>query len=96
MNDCEDALHYIEGLPFAEIESNLIIYGKKLIAELPDETTNLVKKICTGLSTDDSIDKKQRAKPEKFLHIFINCPNLFLEFLEHTVQVLACNHYPTM
>ena len=85
--DYEDALRYIEGLSFSEIESNLIIYGKKLVAELPHETTLLVKKICTGLATDDEPQKTRKSNPEKFLHIFINCPNLFLEFLEEIVEV---------
>ena len=88
--DYEDALRYIEGLSFSEIESNLIIYGKKLVAELPHETTILVKKICTGLATDDAPQKVRKSDPEKFLHIFINCPNLFLEFLEEIVEVTVC------
>ena len=87
VQDYEDALRYIEGLSFSEIESNLVIYGKKLVAELPHETTLLVKKICTGLATDDAPQTTQRSNPEKFLHIFINCPNLFLEFLEEIVEV---------
>ena len=88
--DYEDALRYIEGLSFTEIESNLIIYGKKLVAELPHETTILVKKICTGLATDDAPQKVRKSDPEKFLHIFINCPKLFLEFLEEIVEVTIC------
>lgn len=91
--DYEDALRYIEGLSFSEIESNLIIYGKKLVAELPHETTILVKKICTGLATDDAPQKVRKSDPEKFLHIFINCPNLFLEFLEEIVEVWVLDKF---
>jgi len=41
------ALKYISKLPFVEAETNLKAYGKTLVNEEPDETTELLKKLCS-------------------------------------------------
>ena len=43
-----DALEYIKCLPFAEAEGNLKKYGRSLVTHLPNETTELLKLLCTG------------------------------------------------
>lgn len=44
----EDAVSYIRGLGQEAAEANLKIYGKTLLANRPDETTNLLVDLCCG------------------------------------------------
>lgn len=43
----QEALHYIGKLPFEQAESNMKRYGKILMHHVPNETTELLKILCT-------------------------------------------------
>ena len=43
----KEALDYIANLEFAQAEENLRLYGSALLRSLPDETTELLKLLCT-------------------------------------------------
>ncbi|MBW0467840.1 hypothetical protein O181_007555 [Austropuccinia psidii MF-1] len=43
-----DALRYMRALGFAGAEANLLRYGKPLLANLPEETTDLMIDVCCG------------------------------------------------
>lgn len=47
INDYKKALKYMRRLPFQEAEANLKTYGKVLMNNSPEETTELLKQICT-------------------------------------------------
>lgn len=52
------ALKYMKRLPFEEAEANIKNYGKTLINNVPDETTELLKQLCTNYQPID-IKKKE-------------------------------------
>ncbi|CAN8016525.1 unnamed protein product [Ixodes persulcatus] len=86
LENCRDylkALHYISRLPFREAEDYMKKYGKVLLNEIPEETTHLLKRLCT----DYRPSNEQKSHPEDFIHIFVNKSDKLLEFLEHMVKV---------
>lgn len=93
VKDHQKALDYMATLSFAEAEKNLKDYGKELVNMLPDATTQLLMRLCTGYTP--MVDGKpaeptgavDRAKPEKFIHIYVNQNPSLLRFLEHMVTV---------
>jgi hypothetical protein len=48
LHQYEQALKYIETLPFEEAQINLQKYGKILVTELPQPTTKLLMELCTS------------------------------------------------
>ena len=46
--NCRDALAYLMLLPFIDTKKYMIKYGTLLVHELPNETTLLLKELCTG------------------------------------------------
>lgn len=65
-------------------------YGLLLLSLIPEETTELLMKLCTSyLSTDQKIaaeevkQGKKAANPDQFIHIFVNQPEWLIKFLEH-------------
>lgn len=102
LENCRDylkALHYISRLPFREAEDYMKKYGKVLLNEIPEETTHLLKRLCTDyrpsnapLVNQSMLDgapppQEQKSHPEDFIHIFVNKSDKLLEFLEHMVKV---------
>ncbi|XP_064597137.1 vacuolar protein sorting-associated protein 11 homolog [Liolophura sinensis] len=96
--DYTKSLEYIGKLSFLEAESNLKQYGKVLMNEAPDQTTELLKRLCTDYRPSDQplvdqnvleggIAKIQKASAEEFIHIFVNNSKKLTEFLEHMVRV---------
>ena len=63
----KDGLEYISDLDFKNAELNIKKYGTMLIKNLPSETTQLLKSLCTK----NDGDKKQLANPDDFLQLFI-------------------------
>eukprot|EP00053_Salpingoeca_punica_P016663 m.158284 g.158284 ORF g.158284 m.158284 type:complete len:971 (+) comp17016_c0_seq1:203-3115(+) len=83
LKDYHQALNYITRLPFHQIEENLQKYGKDLVNEMPDMTTQLLMDLCSGrLGRNDS----EKAKAEEYIHIFVNQLPSLTKFLEHIVQ----------
>ncbi|XP_052796081.1 vacuolar protein sorting-associated protein 11 homolog [Mya arenaria] len=93
------ALEYIGRLEFEEAECNVIKYGKILMAERPEEMTELLKRLCTDYKPTDrplvdatelegaSPHTSQRAPAEQFIHIFVNNSAKLTEFLEHMIAL---------
>lgn len=92
------ALEYIETLEFEEAESNMKKYGNILIENVPNESTQFLKALCTNYrpsnkplvdqsaldgSTDHHVDK---ANPEDFIYLFLNNSARLVEFLEHLIK----------
>ncbi|XP_060553204.1 vacuolar protein sorting-associated protein 11 homolog [Ruditapes philippinarum] len=100
IKDYQKALEYIGKLEFAEAEENLKKYGKMFMAERPQETTELLKRLCTDYKPTDrplveavelegsrSPGEVCRAPAEQFIHIFVNNSAKLIEFLEHMISV---------
>ncbi|KAK2167121.1 hypothetical protein LSH36_32g21058 [Paralvinella palmiformis] len=101
IKDYDKALKYIGKLNFPEAEHNLKTYGKILMAEVPMETTELLKRLCTDYKPSDKplVDAAnldggaptvKRANPDEFIHIFVNNHHKhdkLTEFLEHMIKV---------
>ncbi|KAH3841675.1 vacuolar protein sorting-associated protein 11 homolog [Dreissena polymorpha] len=100
IKDCGKALEYIGKLEFEEAENNVKRYGKILMAERPDETTELLKRLCSDFKPSDRplVDagdleggkgqqSTQRAPAEQFIHIFVNNSAKLTEFLEHMISL---------
>eukprot|EP00027_Filamoeba_sp_ATCC50430_P018912 CAMPEP_0168579026 /NCGR_PEP_ID=MMETSP0413-20121227/21645_1 /TAXON_ID=136452 /ORGANISM="Filamoeba nolandi, Strain NC-AS-23-1" /LENGTH=897 /DNA_ID=CAMNT_0008612909 /DNA_START=77 /DNA_END=2766 /DNA_ORIENTATION=- len=88
------ALEYIGTLDFTETEKNVKKYGKILITTVPDQTTQLLMRLCTSYapasvtsSTDFSQSgSRQKASAEEFIHIFVGQPESLMSFLEFIVS----------
>ncbi|PWN52887.1 hypothetical protein IE53DRAFT_239997 [Violaceomyces palustris] len=57
--DFEDALKYVRSLSPEEAEKNLLQYGKTLLDELPDKTTDLLIELCSGVFVPIDADSPQ-------------------------------------
>ncbi|KAK3611536.1 hypothetical protein CHS0354_016470 [Potamilus streckersoni] len=97
IKDYQKALQYIGNLEFAEADDNLKKYGKMLMSEIPDQTTELLKKLCTDYrpsnrllvdqsDLDGSVPRIQKASAEEFIHIFVNNSAKLTEFLEYMIK----------
>lgn len=92
-----EAALYVSRLPFESAEQNLRQYGDILMKHNPEETTALIKKICTNYipeGENDSIMSSNgmnqyhvdRAEPKHFIHLFGQEPERLIDFLEHLVR----------
>ncbi|XP_063984513.1 vacuolar protein sorting-associated protein 11 homolog [Diachasmimorpha longicaudata] len=97
-NEYRAALEYMETLDFEEADANMKKYGSILIANVPTEATQFLKKLCTNYRAVDRplIDENvldgtseeivERSNPEDFIHFFLNNSERLVEFLEHLVK----------
>ncbi|XP_036279042.1 vacuolar protein sorting-associated protein 11 homolog isoform X2 [Pipistrellus kuhlii] len=88
----QEALRYIGKLPFEQAESNMKRYGKILMHHIPEQTTQLLKGLCTNYrpSLEGQGDRESpgcRANSEEFIPIFANNPRELKAFLEHMSAV---------
>ncbi|XP_027436789.1 vacuolar protein sorting-associated protein 11 homolog isoform X2 [Zalophus californianus] len=88
----QEALRYIGKLPFEQAESNMKRYGKILMHHIPEQTTQLLKGLCTDYrpSLEGRGDRETpgcRANSEEFIPIFANNPRELKAFLEHMSEV---------
>lgn len=96
-----DALKYISELEFESAEFNLRTYGSALMRHMPDETTDLLKKLCTDYKAGnepliseeelangpDFVASVKAADPKQFLHLFVKNSRKMVEFLEYMIAV---------
>ncbi|XP_076642334.1 vacuolar protein sorting 11 [Halictus rubicundus] len=92
------ALEYIATLEFEEAESNMKKYGNILIENVPNESTQFLKALCTNYrpsnkplvdqeALDGTVEQEiDKANPEDFIHLFLNNSERLVEFLEHLVK----------
>ncbi|XP_054007633.1 vacuolar protein sorting-associated protein 11 homolog isoform X2 [Hylaeus anthracinus] len=97
-HEYEKALEYIATLEFEEAESNMKKYGNILIENVPKESTQFLKTLCTNYrpsnkplvdqeTLDGTMDQHiDKANPEDFIHLFLNNSEQLVEFLEHLVK----------
>ncbi|XP_074158430.1 vacuolar protein sorting-associated protein 11 homolog [Sminthopsis crassicaudata] len=90
----QEALQYIGKLPFEQSESNMKRYGKILMHHVPEQTTQLLKVLCTDYrpcaeAAAESDGPGCRANSEEFIPIFANNPRELKAFLEHMTEVQA-------
>jgi len=91
----QKALAYIKKLPFHEVETTLKQYGKVLVHNAPVATTELLKSLCTGTQPsengsnpfDEEASSSKTPNGEEFIHIFVNSPDMLVEFLQHIIKV---------
>lgn len=103
-NAYAEALDYISKLPFPDAEDSLKRYGNILMEKCPTETTELLKKLCTGSTVPngdalsnmtesivfDTSPLIDRACAEDFIHLFVKSSSeLLIDFLEHLVMNLS-------
>jgi len=100
VNNYTDALNYISSLEFFEAEKNMKLYGKVLVNNIPEPTTQLLIKLCTGYEAKAEealmnnfgepvpVKAKLKSKPEDFIHIFVNQSKWLTRFLEDMVKFL--------
>ncbi|KAJ8946786.1 hypothetical protein NQ314_008769 [Rhamnusium bicolor] len=105
-----DVIDYIANLNFEDAEHYMKIYGNILVENVPYESTQLLKKLCTNykpnnapLISEDMIsgnfDVILRADPEDYIHLFLNNSERLVEFLEHLISegcVLSTPVYNTL
>ncbi|MGH0129778.1 UNVERIFIED_CONTAM: hypothetical protein FKN15_059462 [Acipenser sinensis] len=98
LKNYQEALRYIGRLPFEQAESNMKRYGKTLMHHVPEETTRLLKGLCTDYrpSRETPADRESlghtlgnKANSEEFIAIFVNNPRELRAFLEHMMEVEA-------
>uniref|UniRef100_A0A8C4Q9L1 Vacuolar protein sorting-associated protein 11 homolog n=1 Tax=Eptatretus burgeri TaxID=7764 RepID=A0A8C4Q9L1_EPTBU len=93
--DYQRALKYISKLSFAQAESNMKRYGKCLMQHVPEETTNLLRRLCTdykaasaaNMHEEGLVDDVNKGNAEEFIHIFANNRAHLKEFLKHMTEV---------
>jgi len=97
------ALAYIKKLSIEETENTLKQYGKVLMSNVPKQTTELLKSLCTAevneseLENPFEVSNKSLTNGEDFIHIFVNSPDMLVTFLEHLIKVqgktslIVCN-----
>ncbi|KAI1230668.1 hypothetical protein IHE44_0008543, partial [Lamprotornis superbus] len=90
----QEALHYIGKLPFEQAESNMKRYGKILMHHVPNETTELLKILCTdyhpsAVSEGPGMLEGKKANSEEFIPVFANNSRELKAFLEHMTEVQA-------
>lgn len=84
MQAYEEAIAYISNLPFDAAEDNLKKHGIILMENCPEQTTELLKKLCTNYRSKsngeflDSNSSVERANPTDFLHLFVKHPERFV------------------
>eukprot|EP00026_Physarum_polycephalum_P001684 Phypoly_transcript_01686.p1 GENE.Phypoly_transcript_01686~~Phypoly_transcript_01686.p1 ORF type:complete len:1051 (+),score=172.81 Phypoly_transcript_01686:443-3154(+) len=89
VNKYDKAIEYIGTLNFFEAEKNLKKYGKSLVSNLPDATTNLLMRLCTTYtpsipkSASQSVAKVIPAAPAP------SSTSSFANFSQHTAASIA-------
>ena len=95
-----DALDYISTLDFYEAEQNLKKYGKILVTNLPEQTTEILKRLCTNYTSRSLLEDNNNnnsnnnnnnnsgkvvGKAEEYIHLYVNQPEWLIKFLEYMI-----------
>ncbi|CAK1555893.1 unnamed protein product [Leptosia nina] len=93
----KQALDYIAELEFDDADCYMKKYGHKLIQHEPDESTDLLKLLCTDYKprsrplVDESslagrYKEPDRSFPDDFIHMFLSNSERLITFLEHMIS----------
>ncbi|CAM4872645.1 unnamed protein product [Rotaria socialis] len=88
--DYNEALNYIQTLKFDDGLQAFRNYGKTLIKEKPEKTTQLLKQLNP---TPQQIEQEQL--PESLINLFMNNPGELLDYLEYAVKQYPREHLST-
>lgn len=105
-----EVLDYMSILNFEDAEHYMKKYGKILVENVPQESTQFLKRLCTNYKPDISpvisenllqgnYDLAQKADPEHFIHLFLNNSERLVEFLEYLIHegvILSTPVYNTL
>lgn len=75
-----------------QAQTYLVKYGKRLMTEEPEYTSQVITSLCLGHWRQDtpSGQPAKRARPEDFIHIFVNQTEHLVTFLASSVEVGIC------
>ncbi|XP_076042625.1 vacuolar protein sorting 11 isoform X2 [Oratosquilla oratoria] len=98
--DYQAALRYISTLEFEQAKDNVLRYGNVLLLHAPDETTELLIKLCTdykplntpvikegSLDTYLTPDEPVYGDPEEFEYLLVGHSDQAITFLEHLTTI---------
>eukprot|EP01065_Artemidia_motanka_P053281 TRINITY_DN9856_c1_g1_i1.p1 TRINITY_DN9856_c1_g1~~TRINITY_DN9856_c1_g1_i1.p1 ORF type:complete len:1037 (+),score=412.62 TRINITY_DN9856_c1_g1_i1:73-3111(+) len=80
------AIDYIKSLKLADAETQLLNYGKVLLAKLPDQTREVLIDICTGWPVEQTEDGVTVSDPDQFLPCFVDAPHSLMSFLDSVLH----------
>jgi len=75
-----EAINYIKQLKWKDAENLMREFGKKLLTESPELTTEIIIKLSTGWS-DDSLPS-DRSNPDHYIHFFVDHSEQLQNYLE--------------
>lgn len=79
-----DAIRYIQKLPIEYAEENIRKYGIALMEQCPNETTEILKRLCTENANKTEYSTHED-KVKDFINVFVKAPDCLIDFLEHLV-----------
>ncbi|XP_034834657.1 vacuolar protein sorting-associated protein 11 homolog [Maniola hyperantus] len=96
----KQALSYIANLDYEDADMYMKKYGHKLINHEPEESTKLLKLLCTDYKPRDRLlvdenslsgrfTEPDRSFADDFIHMFLSNSEKLIDFLEHMVSVDA-------
>eukprot|EP00049_Salpingoeca_infusionum_P018926 m.359345 g.359345 ORF g.359345 m.359345 type:complete len:979 (+) comp18539_c0_seq1:118-3054(+) len=99
-HNAQDALDYIQCLPFSEAVKSMQDYGKLLVTAIPEASTELLKHLCTSYTPQPSTSEvvviprsrvreqsiEEPADPNLFIHLFVDQPDNLVEFLQYMIE----------
>ncbi|XP_052743338.1 vacuolar protein sorting-associated protein 11 homolog [Bicyclus anynana] len=96
--DFQQALAYIANLEYEDADMYMKKYGHKLIHNEPEESTKLLKLLCTDYKPRDRplvdensmsgrFSEPDRSYPDDFIHMFLSNSERLIDFLEHMISV---------
>eukprot|EP00795_Rhopilema_esculentum_P008547 gene8547-14548_t len=89
IKDYKKALKYISRLPFVEAEATMKAYGKTLVNEEPDETTELLKRLCSDYKP--LVEKPADRIIPDYDHSVVGSPSLGLKGMAQKTASLMLN-----
>ncbi|KAI8826715.1 uncharacterized protein EV422DRAFT_511151 [Fimicolochytrium jonesii] len=83
LKDYAQAVKYVEAMELSESKRSLAKYGYTLVTEMPAEMTQLLLRLCSPRPTDSD---SPSAKPEDFIHLYVNQGEWCITFLERILE----------
>ncbi|KAL0275277.1 UNVERIFIED_CONTAM: hypothetical protein PYX00_003181 [Menopon gallinae] len=87
-----EAISYLRTLETSDAEQCLFNFGDILINKAPEDTTDFLKDFCVSVKNQEGsiplnpMGAQRKARPQDFLHLFLNKSEYLVTFLEHLIQ----------